>query len=278
MSTLVKICGITNIADALDAVELGADYLGFNFYQDSPRYISPDDCKVLLSDIPFSIGKVGVFVNADPQYVIDVSTGLNLDLLQFHGDETAVYCEQFARPVMKAIRPKNESDVTALKDFNTDFVLVDAFVQDSYGGTGVVSNWDLAKEAKQYGKLFLSGGNDFITIPTYFVGWQDMKIPKTSIQLGWKKESITTFKVFQVDDNNWEYGASKHFTGFLTYNLSVYKELISDGSMEFVIEGEARKLKSIKEVGRFLYVVLEGEKFQGNSELREIEFIQRTLK
>jgi phosphoribosylanthranilate isomerase len=158
MSTLVKICGITNIADALDAVELGADYLGFNFYQDSPRYISPDDCKVLLSDIPFSIGKVGVFVNADPQYVIDVSTGLNLDLLQFHGDETAVYCEQFARPVMKAIRPKNESDVTALKDFNTDFVLVDAFVQDSYGGTGVVSNWDLAKEAKQYGKLFLSGG------------------------------------------------------------------------------------------------------------------------
>ena len=127
-------------------------------------------------------------------------------------------------------------------------------------------------------KLFLSGGNDFITIPTYFVGWQDMKIPKTSIQLGWKKESITTFKVFQVDDNNWEYGASKHFTGFLTYNLSVYKELISDGSMEFVIEGEARKLKSIKEVGRFLYVVLEGEKFQGNSELREIEFIQRTLK
>jgi len=126
-------------------------------------------------------------------------------------------------------------------------------------------------------RLFLSSGSDFITIPTYFVGWQDMKIPKTLTHLDGGKETITALKIFPINDDNWEYGVSNDFTGFLTYNLSVYRGLISDGNVEFVIDGKARKLQSIKEVGRFLYIVLEGEKLRGNLELREIEFMQRTL-
>ena len=160
MSVKVKICGITNLDDALDAVELGADYLGFNFYPDSKRYVSLETFDEIIKEIPYEIAKVGVFVNADPQFVIDVATEFNLDLLQFHGDETAEYCNQFARPFIRAIRPEKESDLAGLEKYEADYFLVDSFVSHSYGGTGIVSNWDLAKLVKKnFNKpLFLSGG------------------------------------------------------------------------------------------------------------------------
>lgn len=158
MAILVKICGITNIDDALDAVELGADYLGFNFYPDSPRYVTPEKAQEIIQDIPGAIQKVGIFVNADRQYVIDVAVELGLDMLQFHGDETPDYCNEFGRPWMKAFRLKEEKEVAAIKDYDSPWLLVDAYVEKAFGGTGIVSNWDLAREAKQYGSLFLSGG------------------------------------------------------------------------------------------------------------------------
>lgn len=158
MTTKVKICGITNLDDALDAVELGADYLGFIFYPDSKRYVTPAKVSEILDDIPFEIKKVGVFVNSDPQLVIDLAVQFELDFLQFHGDEKPEYCNQFGRPFIKAIRPQNISDLEKLKNYESEFVLIDSFVQGSFGGSGVVSNWDLARKAKEFKPVFLSGG------------------------------------------------------------------------------------------------------------------------
>ncbi len=159
MNTIIKICGITNIDDALEAVELGADMLGFNCYPDSPRFVPLEKLKAIIDEVPYSIKKVGVFVNEDPQNVIDIGTMLEFDILQFHGDEAASYCNQFARPFIRALRPENESDLAGLKDYEAEYYLIDSFVSGSYGGTGVVSNWDLAKKVKGLGKpLILSGG------------------------------------------------------------------------------------------------------------------------
>lgn len=159
MSVQVKICGITNLQDALDAIELGADYLGFNFYPDSRHYVEPKNLQKILQEVPHNIGKVGIFVNCDAQLVIDIATEFNLDLLQFHGDEPPQYCNQFARPFMRAIRPQKESDLKGLADFKATYYLVDSFVENAYGGTGVISNWSLARKVKELGKpIFLSGG------------------------------------------------------------------------------------------------------------------------
>ncbi|MBU0505407.1 MAG: phosphoribosylanthranilate isomerase [bacterium] len=159
MSILVKICGITNVDDAIDALELGADYLGFNFYSKSPRFLTYEKFDEILSEVPYSIGKVGVFVNEDVQTVIDVATHYELGFLQFHGEETPEYCNQFARPYIRAMRPQKESDLDVMASYDADFFLIDSYVQNAFGGTGVVSNWDLAKAAKEkHANIMLSGG------------------------------------------------------------------------------------------------------------------------
>lgn len=158
MSVLVKICGLTNLNDTLDAIECGADFLGFNFWPDSKRYISPQKAKEIISEIPTNIQKVGIFVNADYQEVIDLSIDLQLDWVQFHGDETSDFCNQFARPWFKAFRLKDESTLKQIPQYNSSWLLVDSYVEKAFGGTGVIANWHLARDAKKYGQLFLSGG------------------------------------------------------------------------------------------------------------------------
>lgn len=158
MSVIVKICGITNLDDALDAVDCGADWLGFNFYPDSPRYLEPEKAKEIILEIPPSIEKVGVFVNAQPEWVIDITTDLNLDRLQFHGDETPEFCNSFGRAWYKAFRFQTESELKQLALYECDWVLADTYVEKAFGGTGVVSNWDLARKAGEQKKLILSGG------------------------------------------------------------------------------------------------------------------------
>jgi len=158
MSIKVKICGITNIDDALDAIEFGADFLGFNFYSDSPRFIDPLQAKKIIEDIPLNISKVGIFVNEGAQHVKDIAIELSLDWIQFHGDETAEYCNAFGHPWFKAFRLQEEEDVKQISLYQSTHVMVDSYVEKAFGGTGVVSNWDLARKAKAHGQLFLSGG------------------------------------------------------------------------------------------------------------------------
>lgn len=159
MSVLVKICGLRTLDDAFDALDCGADLLGFNFYPDSKRYIDPIDAKKIFEDLPPAIPKVGIFVNADPQLVVDLAVDLSLDILQFHGDETPEYCSQFGRSWWRAFRPASEKDILAIPQYEeAEAYLIDAYVEKAFGGTGVVSNWDLAVKAKKYGKIILSGG------------------------------------------------------------------------------------------------------------------------
>ena len=155
---LVKICGITNLQDALTAVEFGADALGFNFYSKSPRRVNPDKIAKFLEDIPPSILKVGVFVNEPENNVKDIATSLELDYLQFHGDETPSYCEQFATPYWKAFRLKDEKSLELMKKYKCEYYLTDTFTAQVYGGSGITGNWDLAREAKKIGKVILAGG------------------------------------------------------------------------------------------------------------------------
>lgn len=142
----------------MDAIELGADYLGFNFYRESPRFIDPVVARGIIEEIPSNIQKVGVFVNETMDQVIDMAIDLDLDMIQFHGDETAEDCNKMVRPWVKAFRLKDENVLKQMADYESAFVMVDAFVEKAFGGTGVVANWDWAREAKKYGKLFLSGG------------------------------------------------------------------------------------------------------------------------
>lgn len=158
MSVLVKICGITNLDDAENAVECGADFLGFNFYPDSPRYLQPDRAKEILKEIPPAVSKVGIFVNAPIETAVDIAVGLDLDYLQFHGDETPEYCNAVGRPWYKAFGLKDESVLESIPQYKSEWVMVDAYVEKAFGGSGVVANWDLALRAKAYGKLILAGG------------------------------------------------------------------------------------------------------------------------
>ncbi len=157
--TLVKICGLTNIDDALDAIELGADFLGFNFYPQSPRFIEEEQAFQLFQEIPTNIPKVGIFVNEPIQEVVDKAIRLGLDYLQFHGDESPQSLNVLGRPWFKAFRLKDESVLKEISQYECEWILVDAYSQKAYGGTGLVAPWDLVREAKNIGKkLILAGG------------------------------------------------------------------------------------------------------------------------
>src|SRR5690349_10292792 len=112
--TLVKICGITNLADALAAVDAGADALGFNFYARSPRYISPADAREIIDRLPASILKVGVFVNEELQSLLRIASEANLNAVQLHGDESPEYCSQVVGQfVIKAFAARQNLDLKA---------------------------------------------------------------------------------------------------------------------------------------------------------------------
>ena len=159
MSVKVKICGITNAHDALAAVEAGADLLGFMFYAPSPRNVSLRTATEIARQLPPFVVKVGVFVNADEDLVTRAIGDCGLNLLQFHGDETPEYCAQFRLMSMKAFRIRDVESLTALPGYPTEAWLLDAFVKGKPGGTGEKFNWDLALEAKKFGRpIFLAGG------------------------------------------------------------------------------------------------------------------------
>ena len=145
MRTRVKICGITRIEDALEAIKHGADAIGLVFYAKSPRNVTPAQAAEIVSKIPAFITVVGLFVDAEPAFIQEVLATVSLDLLQFHGDETPSECRQYSRPYMKAIRVKSD---TNLVQYAADYadakaLLLDAFAEGVPGGTGQVFDWKL---------------------------------------------------------------------------------------------------------------------------------------
>jgi phosphoribosylanthranilate isomerase len=159
MSTRVKICGITNPADAQVAVEVGADALGFIFYDRSPRFIPVKNAAEISRALPPYTLRVGVFVNPSEELVQRAIDECGLNLLQFHGDEPPEFCTQFGLMSMKAFRIRDAGSLRELSKYQTDAWLLDAYASDTLGGTGEKFNWDLAVEAQKPGKpVFLAGG------------------------------------------------------------------------------------------------------------------------
>ncbi|MGA9777074.1 MAG: phosphoribosylanthranilate isomerase [Limisphaerales bacterium] len=159
MSVRVKICGITNLADAQVAVEAGADALGFNFYEKSPRYVPIAAAAEISRALPPFTLRVGVFVNPAGEQVQRALAECSLNLLQFHGDEPPEFCTQFRLMSMKAFRIRDAGSLKELSKYRTDAWLLDAYASDAFGGTGEKFNWNLAIEAQKPGKpVFLAGG------------------------------------------------------------------------------------------------------------------------
>ena len=160
----IKICGLTREEDVDAAVAAGADAIGFVFYPPSPRYVTPPRAAELAKRIPPFIDVVGLFVNESPELVRAACEAAPINILQFHGDEDAAYCRQFARPYLRAARVRPGLD---LVEFARSFpdargLLLDAFV-DGYGGGGHVFDWTLIPPNLS-GFLVLSGGLTAINV------------------------------------------------------------------------------------------------------------------
>jgi phosphoribosylanthranilate isomerase len=159
MNVRVKICGITNLEDALVAVDAGADALGFIFYESSPRKLSAEAAGIIIRDLPPFVAKVGVFVNADEKTMLITAAKIGLDTLQLHGDEPPAPWLNCSLKTIKAFRMRNADSLRALSTYDTSAWLLDSFVPDQPGGTGAKFNWDLAVEAKKIGRpIILAGG------------------------------------------------------------------------------------------------------------------------
>ncbi|WP_417514891.1 phosphoribosylanthranilate isomerase [Marinobacter sp.] len=159
MNTRVKICGLTRVEDVRAAVANGADALGFVFYEPSPRAVTIDQVEVLARHVPAFVTVVGLFVNPSAEQVREVLDRIPLDLLQFHGDETAGFCSQFGRRWIKAVRVQNSEQIErAFAEYDSAAgLLVDAWDPDQYGGTGHSFNWDLIPSDRPL-PLILAGG------------------------------------------------------------------------------------------------------------------------
>jgi phosphoribosylanthranilate isomerase len=159
----VKICGLTNLEDALTATEAGADVLGFILYPKSKRFIKVKDVRKITSELPPFVIKAGVFVNEDPRNVLEILSYAYLDLAQLHGDETPEECEYIgANRVIKVFRLKEIGEVEKIEPYigKIRAILLDTYSKDSYGGTGKTFNWEIAKAVKERFDIpvILSGG------------------------------------------------------------------------------------------------------------------------
>lgn len=157
--TRVKVCGITNIEDALKVVYYGASAVGFIFTKKSPRYVSPSRAKKIIEALPPFIMPVGVFVDQNERAVREICQFTQIKTLQFHGDERPVYCKRFTGfKIIKAFRIEAFFDPLMIQKYKVDAYLFDTYQKDIKGGTGKTFNWDLIKDKKFDKPVILSGG------------------------------------------------------------------------------------------------------------------------
>ena len=155
----VKICGITNFEDALAAVDMGADLLGFNFYPKSPRCVTAEGAANIISRLPGFVDVAGVFVNATFDQIRQTMDQCPLNWVQLHGDETPQFCQSLLSinvKTMKALRVKDRSDIEKAETYFTDAILLDAFDPEKYGGTGLTFDWNIVGHIGK--RVFLAGG------------------------------------------------------------------------------------------------------------------------
>ncbi|MBI4288395.1 MAG: phosphoribosylanthranilate isomerase [Chloroflexi bacterium] len=154
----IKICGMTNLEDALAATALGADALGFVFYAKSPRCVSPLRATAIASRLPPFIARVGVFVDEQLERVKEIVKECDLDYAQLHGSESPDFCRQLGNRVIKTLRVKDESVLRQLSMYKAPAFLLDTYKAEMPGGTGQTFNWDIAARAARSATVVLSGG------------------------------------------------------------------------------------------------------------------------
>ena len=167
----IKICGITNLADARAAIAAGADMLGFNFYRPSPRFITPQDARTMIESLrsqiralPRTITMVGVFVNEPTESIVRIAAEAGVAAIQLHGDESAEFCRELKallpdRFLIKALRARGDAATEHAPEFNVDAIMLDAFDAELRGGSGRTVDWSLARHTRDaVPRLFLAGG------------------------------------------------------------------------------------------------------------------------
>lgn len=155
----VKICGIRTLEEAEAAVKAGADALGFNFWPESPRFITPEEAGRIVAALPPLVSCIGVFVNGDAGLVREIVWHAALNAVQLHGEETPSNCRELAPiKVIKAFRVGNEFDPKTIRNYRVSATLLDAKVEGQYGGTGERFPWKLAIQAKRFAPVILAGG------------------------------------------------------------------------------------------------------------------------
>ena len=158
--TLVKVCGITNVGDALLAAEAGADAIGMIF-ADSPRQVDEEQARKVAAGVPEGILKVGVFVNEELEAIYRLANELGLDYVQLHGDEspqTVTDLRFGGLKVIKALRVRDAASLEVLEDYEAELFLLDAYSEKARGGTGERFDWELAKTLCGYANILVSGG------------------------------------------------------------------------------------------------------------------------
>lgn len=156
----IKICGITNLEDALLAAHLGAHALGFIFYPPSPRKVDAEAARAIIVQLPPLVLSVGVFVDEEAAVVRELAARVGLDWLQLHGQESPEYCRGLGHRVIKAFRLKDVASLSPLKVYQgaAQAFLLDTYRTGPIGGTGEIFDWQLARQARQYAPIILAGG------------------------------------------------------------------------------------------------------------------------
>ena len=159
MRTKIKICGITNLRNASEAARLGVDALGFVFFNKSPRYIEPRKAREIIDLLPSFVSRVGLFVNAPKEEVLLAINESRVNMLQFHGDEDEMFCNQFNLPYIKAISFKDGINLLEYCQLfaSSSGILIDTYSQKMRGGTGKTFNWGLIPKQLPL-PLIIAGG------------------------------------------------------------------------------------------------------------------------
>ncbi len=202
--TRIKICGITNRRDALAAVELGADALGFVF-ADSPRRISPVVAREIVLALPPFISRVGVFVNENKETVKGILNYCMLNALQFHGEEDNEYLGSFSCPVIKAFRVKDNSTLDRIRAYGRPHFLLDAYDTSLRGGTGKSFDWSVAREAAKLGKVILSGGLNYANVRTALDSVRPYAVDvSSSVEYSAGKKDREKLRTFIQEVRSWD--------------------------------------------------------------------------
>ena len=157
----VKVCGITNYVDAVNAVDLGADYLGFNFFKKSPRHIKSSKAAIIIKKLPKKVKTVGIFVNESIGKINNIVDICNIDIIQLSGDENMEFISDLKKSsnkkIIKTLRIGKKIFLEKIFSPIADYIMLDSYKKGVYGGTGTKFDWSIAKKLNKK-RLFLSGG------------------------------------------------------------------------------------------------------------------------